>query len=96
MKIRFSAFFTLICAASALTLPWGVTGSAVAQNRAPAAQRQRPNGAGSGLIQKLEAQLGAPLSVEQKRQIAEAIDAGSYNTRSESFRAAGFAGDWRF
>ena len=72
MKIRFSAFFALMCAAGALTLPWDVTGSAVAQNRVPAAQRQRPNGAGFNLIQKLEAQLGAPLSVEQKRQIAEA------------------------
>lgn len=61
-----------MCAAGALTLPWGVTGSAVAQNRAPAAQRQRPNGAGFNLIQKLEARLGAPLSAEQKRQIAEA------------------------
>jgi len=70
----------------------------VAQNRAPAAQQQRPNGAGSGLIQKLEAQLGAPLSVEKKRQIALSwhSGAGSSNTRSESFRAAGFAGDWRF
>jgi hypothetical protein len=72
MNTRFSAFFALMCAACALTLPWGVTGSAVAQNRAPAAQRQRPNGAGFNLIQKLEAQLGAPLSAEQKRQIAEA------------------------
>ncbi|WP_155967439.1 hypothetical protein [Kamptonema formosum] len=30
MKIRFSAFLALMCAASALTLPWDVTGSAVA------------------------------------------------------------------
>lgn len=81
MKTKFPSCLGLISSAAVLTLALGIGSNTLAQNAPPTRPQQNaPRGV---FIQRLEAQLGRPLSAQQRQQLG-----GASRETMESLRAA--------